>query len=168
MLIVYSYDEDGVYLGKTQADESPLEPGKYLIPANATETPPPGEKECYAIVFTGTVWEYAEDHRGETRYSTAAETLGMQVEVINVGSLDKVAPDTTDKEAPDVPLGHRLTWMDAEWALEPPDPADAIRLRIAEIESAVTPRRIREAVLGTDDAWLAKRNAEIKALRGKL
>lgn len=39
---VYNYDPNsGYYLGSEEADESPLEPGKYCLPANATFTKPP-------------------------------------------------------------------------------------------------------------------------------
>lgn len=38
---VYQLDNNGYYLGETVAQESPLEPGVYLIPAGATEEIPP-------------------------------------------------------------------------------------------------------------------------------
>lgn len=37
----YQYDFAGLYTGETVADESPLEPGVYHIPASCTLTPPP-------------------------------------------------------------------------------------------------------------------------------
>ncbi len=37
---VYQYDLAGLYQNPTQADESPLEPGVYHIPARCTEIPP--------------------------------------------------------------------------------------------------------------------------------
>lgn len=37
----YQYDFAGLYAGETVADESPLEPGVYHIPARCTLTPPP-------------------------------------------------------------------------------------------------------------------------------
>ena len=40
---VYQYDIAGLYLGPTEADESPLEPGVYHYPARTTATPPPDE-----------------------------------------------------------------------------------------------------------------------------
>lgn len=40
---VYQYDLAGLYVGPTVADESPLEPGVFHIPARAVELPPPAE-----------------------------------------------------------------------------------------------------------------------------
>ena len=40
--------------------------------------------------------------------------------------------------------------------------ADAIE----RLEASQTPRRVREAVLGTDNGWLAALEAKIKSLRG--
>lgn len=39
----YQYDLAGMYVGVTEADESPLEPGVYLLPARCTLVPPPAE-----------------------------------------------------------------------------------------------------------------------------
>lgn len=42
MLMIHHYHpETGVYQGTTECDESPLEPGVYLIPASATHIAPP-------------------------------------------------------------------------------------------------------------------------------
>jgi hypothetical protein len=37
---VYQYDSAGLYVGETLADESPLEPGVYLLPARTVEKAP--------------------------------------------------------------------------------------------------------------------------------
>lgn len=52
-------------------------------------------------------------------------------------------------------------------AVDPPPPsaANLIKQQIATLESTVTERRIREAILGTDNGWLATVNAQIVALR---
>lgn len=39
--IVYQTNPEGIYIGETLADESPLEPGVWLIPGGCVETPPP-------------------------------------------------------------------------------------------------------------------------------
>jgi hypothetical protein len=39
----YQFDHAGLFIGETIADESPLEPGVYLLPARTTLTPPPGD-----------------------------------------------------------------------------------------------------------------------------
>lgn len=59
------------YVGSSEARESPLEPGVYLVPANATATAPPDAQEGYARVWDGASWAQVEDHRGETVYSIA-------------------------------------------------------------------------------------------------
>jgi uncharacterized protein with PIN domain len=40
--------------------------------------------------------------------------------------------------------------------------------QIAKLEATITLRRQREAILGTDNGWLADVNAQIVALRAKL
>ena len=40
--------------------------------------------------------------------------------------------------------------------------------KIRELEDAVTHRRLRDAVLGTDDGWLEAQEAKIATERGKL
>jgi len=54
--------------------------------------------------------------------------------------------------------------------VEPPAPSgdQAIKAQIAGLESQQTPRRIREAALGTDGGWLARLDEQIAALRAKL
>ena len=40
---VYQYDPAGLYMGETEADESPLEPGVFLLPARCTFVAPPAD-----------------------------------------------------------------------------------------------------------------------------
>jgi hypothetical protein len=40
---VYQLDPGGLYVGTTVADESPLEPGVFLLPGRTVETEPPAE-----------------------------------------------------------------------------------------------------------------------------
>ena len=55
-MIVFNYDENGDFVGTSVADESPLEPGTYLIPANATATPVPNVAPGKVARFSAGTW----------------------------------------------------------------------------------------------------------------
>ena len=58
---IYNYHyESRVFLNEEEADESPLEPGVYHIPANATIIPPLEEKFGYNVVWDFDKWIYVE------------------------------------------------------------------------------------------------------------
>lgn len=65
----YKYSQTGEFLYEIQCQESPREPGKFLIPANATTVAPPEEQAGKARVWEGSAWGYADDNRGKTLYS---------------------------------------------------------------------------------------------------
>lgn len=54
---IFHYDNTGKFTGSSIADESPLEPGVFLLPANATFTPIPALNEGQRAVWNGTVWD---------------------------------------------------------------------------------------------------------------
>lgn len=55
---IYNYSSTtGEYIGESMASESPLEPGVFLIPANATAVAPPNAQEGKTINFENGVWE---------------------------------------------------------------------------------------------------------------
>lgn len=45
---------------------------------------------------------------------------------------------------------------------------DMVRLTIQLLEDQQTPRRLREAAIGSDGGWLANLNSQIATLRGQL
>lgn len=54
---IHHYNADnGEYLGEGQADESPLEPGVFLVPAHATATAPPAAQAGKVRAFEGGAW----------------------------------------------------------------------------------------------------------------
>lgn len=83
---VYKYDElTKEYTGVETAQLDPLESkaqGKevFIIPGNATDKEPP-QKEGFAAVYVGGVWELQEDNRGKEywlpgdEYGTPARTM---------------------------------------------------------------------------------------------
>lgn len=66
---VYNYHAlTGEYISITQADESPLETGKYLVPAYAMLEPPPQPGNNQIAVSDGQAWRLVEDYRGTIYY----------------------------------------------------------------------------------------------------
>lgn len=55
--IVYQYDISGMFTGETEADESPLEPGVFLIPARCVEVAPPAYSGDQWPRWNGANWE---------------------------------------------------------------------------------------------------------------
>lgn len=54
---VHHYDSAGFYIGSGPADPSPLEPGKFLIPARATTAAPPENiQPGEAARWNGAAW----------------------------------------------------------------------------------------------------------------
>jgi hypothetical protein len=58
---IYNYAFDtGLLLGESNADESPLEPGVWLIPANATTEQPLQAQDGKTVHFVNSVWVYQD------------------------------------------------------------------------------------------------------------
>lgn len=55
--IVYQYDVAGMFTGETVADESPLEPGVFLIPARCTTVKPPQYAGDKCPRWNGAEWQ---------------------------------------------------------------------------------------------------------------
>jgi len=57
MTTTYCYDQQtGIFIGTSDADESPLELGVFLIPANATLTPPIPCGDGQRQIFSNGAW----------------------------------------------------------------------------------------------------------------
>lgn len=67
-------------------------------------------------------------------------------------------------EIPDRPSIYH-EFIDGEWI---ENTNKKILQQISQLESTITPRRQREAILGTDNGWLANVDAQIAALRSQL
>lgn len=114
---IYNYHpEYNNYLGSSMADESPLEPGVWLIPAYATDIEPPTCELNQIQIFNGTSWDIIEDQRG------IYYIIQTQEVIENINPLE-VPENATKEQPPEVPEGKVLKWNDG-WVLEdiPPPP----------------------------------------------
>jgi hypothetical protein len=64
--------------------------------------------------------------------------------------------------------GSLITAQEIENAVATYGGAIQAKQNISDLEAQITPRRLREAVLGIDNGWLANKDAEIAAVRGEL
>lgn len=55
-MIVYQTNSQGIYIGPVQADESPLEPGVFLIPGGCVEAEPPSIPDGHVAVWVNGAW----------------------------------------------------------------------------------------------------------------
>lgn len=83
---IYNYNDNGIFIGESIADESPLEKGVFLIPANATTIEVLPSKVGYTVCFNEEAkkWEYVEDNRGKIIYS---KTTKEKIEVDYLGKI---------------------------------------------------------------------------------
>ncbi len=108
MKTLYHYQpETGELLGESPADPSPLEPEVWLIPAHATDLPPPKPKAQQVAVFRDSRWQLAPDWRTASLWSTED---GTAVSITDIG----VTPaDAHATKTPRPSAAHR--WQNDQW-----------------------------------------------------
>ena len=143
---IYNYSPTtGEYINATDADESPLEIGEYLIPSHATALAPPAPRPQFAAIFTSGAWSEVEDHRGETWF----DAVGVEVRIEALGP---------------IPSGLVQTVPAAVAA------ANTKSARIAQLKSdlaALDFKKIRPLAEG-DTVYLTTLNAQSATLRAEL
>lgn len=106
---IYNYDkETGEFLGTDRADESPLEPGVFLVPQNATTIKPPEKIPGHARCFVDGKWAQIEDRRGARIYSKRDGSPGV------VEELGAIPGGFTDIE----PVVDFPTWESGGWVVD--------------------------------------------------
>lgn len=137
---IYRYDAiSGELLSSSEAIESPLEPGVFLIPAYATDKKPPQAKSGYALCFKDGAWELVKDERGKTYY------------------------DAEGKEVKIEKLGQEKGLLESKPKPKEPSETEA---RIRELETEITEAQadIHHAILIGNDSILPELREEYKEL----
>lgn len=78
------------YLDSCEADPSPLEPGKFLIPSDSTELPPPIIPNGKAAIFNGS-WILVDDFRGQSYWLN-----GIEHKIMSLGITPPVESTTSE------------------------------------------------------------------------
>ena len=65
-MIAFQTNRDGYFVGTVEADESPLEPGVYLIPGGAVEIAPPSFGPGSAARWVNDAWQIVPEPQPET------------------------------------------------------------------------------------------------------
>lgn len=72
--VVYQTNHLGLYVGPVEAEESPLEPGVFLIPGGCVALPPPTDIPPFkAACWTGKIWQLLDFFNGLIVYNTATQ-----------------------------------------------------------------------------------------------
>lgn len=89
---IYNYSSiTGEFLGESEADESPLEPGVFLIPNYATTNQPPITKLNEIACFVSGIWVIRSDYRGQNYWMPADYDNVSGTEIIGIGELPENA-----------------------------------------------------------------------------
>ena len=151
----------GEFTGAQLADESPLEPGTYLIPAYATELAPPAVTDRLVAVYRDGAWSIVPEIRGQWY-----DDQGQSVEVT---TLDADVRGLTRQPRPDA--DYELAY--GRWVLNSPKRREnkAARLRGAvqsHLDQSAQARgydSILSAVSYADEAAVPRFQAEGLAFR---
>ncbi|MDI6872581.1 MAG: tail fiber assembly protein [Bacillota bacterium] len=114
---VYHYSETGEYLGESEARESPLEPGVYLIPAHATDQAPPKPGPNQVPVFTNGAWtlvDIAVAKDLDAQPEDPPEVREAKAWAALRAMRDRLLRDSDWTQLPDVPLTAeaKVAWAD--------------------------------------------------------
>ncbi|WP_339531543.1 hypothetical protein [Pseudomonas mucidolens] len=101
---VYQTNQLGLYVGTAEAEESPLEPGVFLIPGGCVETPPPEIPPNKGACWSNGEWSLVDYFDGLIVYSI---TTGEPLTLTGMGPIP--SGYTTKKPGPD------QVWKNGDW-----------------------------------------------------
>ncbi|WP_435605886.1 phage major tail tube protein [Pseudomonas knackmussii] len=92
-MIAYQFNLAGLYVGETEADESPMEPGVYLVPAHCTLIAPPADvPDGRWPRFNGTSWSLVILLRFAGAYQRDDTGEVTAVEIVARGRYETIDP----------------------------------------------------------------------------
>ncbi|HZG29954.1 MAG TPA: hypothetical protein VE079_15980 [Ensifer sp.] len=161
---VFNYDKaTGIFSGVSDAQESPLEPGKFLIPAHATEIAPPPAKEGFSIVFSNDAWGYLAQAGEQAEPTPEPVYSEAMVRAEGARRLALIAAPYSPEE--------RETWsqqvMEAK-AIQADANADAPLLTLLAAADGVPVAAMAATVLAKAEAFAAAAGAVLAAQRALL
>lgn len=112
---VIQLDNNKYFSGYTIADESPLEPNVYLMPAGTIDATSPSIPEGYRAKWVGNEWEYdlIADSALESELNPPTEIEIKQIRIAelqsNLFDTDYVGLSDYDKSKPEI-LAQRQIW----------------------------------------------------------
>lgn len=90
--IVFIYDQSTMeFNGSYECQESPLEPGVYIVPSASTEIEPPSDEQGKVTIWNGTDWVQINDVRGEW-FDASGNIILVNDIRYDVTGLSKVKP----------------------------------------------------------------------------
>ena len=108
---IYNYHPDyKTYVGSSLADESPLEPGVFLIPAHATELEPPSCENCEISIFTENNWEIISNCMGIYYNKETKEPFEWYNPINSPQNGTKNPPPQVENE-------FLIKWGDTDWVI---------------------------------------------------
>ncbi len=109
-MIAYAYDNQGYFIGTTQLQESPLEPGVYFEKPNTTIEVTPALIENTIPFWTGLKWELKPDYSGR-------EYWNIETKESKYFERGEEKPNNyTDKKPPIEPY---YVFLNNEWVIDP-------------------------------------------------
>lgn len=87
---VYNYDANGYFTSAGDAQASPLEPGKFLIPGNATIQAPPAASATQEPKWNGTAWALVNSRSylaQQAQQAQAVNALGVLLNTLDVNGI---------------------------------------------------------------------------------
>lgn len=160
---VYTYNPTTFeYVGETEAQESPLEPGVFLMPANAVKLEPPAIASNEIAVLINNAWLITADFRGQVWFN---QTTKEPVEITKLGQpaeeLAATLPALTIPELRDV----QKTKL--ELTFQEKLVADIVYMGATFSANDYSQKTLASVLIALTDAtpvgfyWVAKNNAHV-------